>query len=43
MVVPYGRGCLLTTTFKLDPATLAGDAVAQALFAGALNLLRGGA
>ena len=23
MVVPYGRGCLLITTFKLEPATLA--------------------
>ena len=38
-VVPYGRGRLLTTTFKLNAATLATDAVAQALFAGALDLL----
>ncbi len=39
LVGPYGRGRLLTTTFKLNAATLATDAVAQALFAGALDLL----
>ncbi len=38
-VMPYGRGRLLLTTFKLDAATLAGDPLAQALFAGAVNLL----
>ena len=39
LVMPYGRGRLLTTTFKLNATTLAADPVAQALFAGALNLL----
>jgi hypothetical protein len=39
LVVPYGRGRLLVTTFKLNAATLATDAVAPALFAGALDLL----
>lgn len=37
--VPYGRGRILITTFKLNAATLASDAVAQALFAGMVNLL----
>ena len=38
-VLPYGRGRILITTFKLNEATLAADAVAQALFAGMVNLL----
>jgi hypothetical protein len=38
-VMPYGRGHLLVTTFKLNATTLAGDAIAQALFAGMLGLL----
>ena len=37
--IPYGRGRLLITTFKLNPRTLATDAIAQGLFQGALNLL----
>ena len=37
--MPYGRGHMAVTTFKLNAATLATDAVAQALFAGALGLL----
>ena len=37
--MPYGRGHMAVTTFKLNAATLATDAVAQALFAGALELL----
>jgi len=37
--LPYGRGQFAVTTFKLNAATLAEDAVAQALFAGALELL----
>lgn len=41
LVVPYGRGRLLTTTFKLNSTTLTTDAVARALFAGALTLLLG--
>jgi hypothetical protein len=38
-VLPYGRGRILITTFKLNETTLAVDAVAQALFAGLTNLL----
>jgi hypothetical protein len=38
-VLPYGRGHILMTTFKLNPTTLAVDAMAQALFAGAVNML----
>ena len=37
--MPYGRGHVALTTFKLNAQTLAEDAVAQALFAGAVNLL----
>jgi hypothetical protein len=37
--MPYGRGRFAVTTFKLNATTLATDAVAQALFAGALELL----
>lgn len=36
--MPYGRGQLLVTTFKLNATTLAKDAIAQALFVGMLNL-----
>jgi hypothetical protein len=39
LALSYGRGRLVVTTFKLDAATLAADAMGQALFAGALNLL----
>jgi Glycosyl hydrolases family 2, sugar binding domain/Glycosyl hydrolases family 2/Glycosyl hydrolases family 2, TIM barrel domain len=39
-VMPYGRGQILITTFKINATTLAGDAIAQALFAGMLQLLR---
>lgn len=38
-VIPYGRGQILVTTFKLNTDTLATDAMAQALFAGLVNLL----
>ncbi|MFH1524925.1 MAG: sugar-binding domain-containing protein [Chloroflexota bacterium] len=38
-VMPYGRGHILITTFKLNAATLATEAIAQALFAGMLDLL----
>jgi hypothetical protein len=38
-VIPYGRGQILITTFKLNADTLATDAMAQALFAEMLNLL----
>jgi hypothetical protein len=38
-VMPYGRGRILITTFKLTATTLATDAIAQAFFAGMLNLL----
>jgi hypothetical protein len=38
-VMPYGRGRILITTFKLNTTTLATDAIAQAFFAGVLNLL----
>ena len=38
-VMPYGRGRILITTFKLNTTTLATDAIAQAFFAGMLNLL----
>jgi hypothetical protein len=38
-VLPYGRGRILITTFKLNATTLATDAVGQALFAGMLNML----
>ncbi len=37
--MPYGRGRVVVTTFKLNAATLAEDAVAQALWQGALALL----
>jgi hypothetical protein len=37
--LPYGRGRLVLTTFKLDAATLANNAVAQALWAGCVELL----
>ena len=37
-VMPYGKGHILITTFKLNATTLANDAIAQALFAGMLNL-----
>jgi hypothetical protein len=39
-VIPYGKGRMLVTTFKLNAQTLAGDAVAQALFAGLVNLIK---
>jgi hypothetical protein len=38
-VMPYGRGHILITTFKLNPDTIANNALAQTLFAGMLNLL----
>lgn len=38
-VMPYGRGHILVTTFKLNATSLASDVIAQALFAGMLNLL----
>ena len=38
-VMPYGRGQILITTFKLNANTLARMLIAQALFAGMLNLL----
>jgi glycosyl hydrolase family 2 len=38
-VMPYGRGRILITTFKLNTTTLATDAIAQAFFAGMLILL----
>lgn len=38
-VLPYGRGRILITTFKLNPDTLIHDAMAQALFAGMVNML----
>ncbi len=37
--MPYGRGRLVITTFKLNAQTLADDSVAQAILAGALALL----
>jgi glycosyl hydrolase family 2 len=37
-ILPHGKGQLLITTFKLNETTLANDAIAQALFAGMLNL-----
>jgi hypothetical protein len=37
--LPYGRGQMLITTFKLNADTLTRDAVAQALFAGLVNIL----
>ena len=37
--MPYGRGHIAVTTFKLNATTLAEDAVAQAIFAGAIDLL----
>ena len=40
-VIPHGRGQILITTFKLTADRLATDAMAQALFAGILNLLGG--
>lgn len=38
-VLPYGRGQILVTTFRLNETTLARDTIAQALFAGMLGLL----
>jgi hypothetical protein len=38
-LLPAGHGRLLITTFKLNPTTLAGDAVAQALLAGLCNMV----
>ena len=40
MVMPYGRGQMATTTFKLNTNTLATNAVARTLFAGILALLK---
>ena len=37
--LPYGRGQLVITTFKLDATTLSNDVMAQALFEGMLKLL----
>jgi hypothetical protein len=37
--MPYGRGRVVVTTFKLNAATLAENVVAQALWRGALALL----
>jgi hypothetical protein len=37
-VLPYGRGQILITTFKLNADTLARSAIAQVLFAGIINL-----
>ena len=39
-VLPYGRGHMLVTTFKLNEVTLADDAIGQALFAGMATMLR---
>lgn len=39
--LPYGRGHLLVTTFKLNAQTLAQDAMAQALFAGLVLTISG--
>jgi hypothetical protein len=38
-VMPYGRGQMLVTTFKLNAGTLSTNAVAQAFFSGIVNLL----
>ena len=38
-VMPYGRGRIVITTFKLNETTLAEDAIAQALFAGLVQLV----
>jgi hypothetical protein len=37
--MPYGRGQLAITTFKLNAATLSTDVIAQALFDGMLKLV----
>ena len=37
-ILPYGKGRILITTFKLNATTLTNDAIVQALFAGMLNL-----
>src|SRR6185503_16036486 len=37
--LPYGRGQLVITTFKLDATTLSNEVMAQALFEGMLKLL----
>jgi hypothetical protein len=37
--LPYGRGQMVITTFKLDATTLSNDVIAQALFDGMVNLL----
>jgi hypothetical protein len=41
-MLPYGRGHILMTTFKLNGDTLADDAMGQALFAGMVKMLREG-
>ena len=41
VVMPYGRGRVAITTFKLNADTLAANAVARALFAGVLDLIEG--
>jgi hypothetical protein len=38
-VMPYGRGRIAITTFKLNAATLAEDATAQALLAGLVKMV----
>ncbi|MCB8944438.1 MAG: glycoside hydrolase family 2 [Ardenticatenaceae bacterium] len=38
-VLPYGRGHILVTTFKLNATTLADEAIAQALLAGMVKIL----
>ncbi|MCB8985160.1 MAG: hypothetical protein H6659_15115 [Ardenticatenaceae bacterium] len=38
-VLRYGHGQILITTFKINAETLSTDAIAQALFAGMVNLL----
>ncbi len=39
VALPYGRGHILMTTFKLNETTLTNDAVGQALFAGMVTML----
>jgi hypothetical protein len=41
-MLPYGRGHILMTTFKLNADTLVDDAMGQALFAGMVKMLREG-
>ncbi len=38
-VLPYGRGQILMTTFKINATTVANDAIAQALLVGMVNML----